>query len=75
MFTGIRITRPDILDFAPPENIFSFLACMDGAEQKSALSALVHCGAWHHISTPADVEAVESHLKNAAFKEQERQAV
>jgi MurNAc alpha-1-phosphate uridylyltransferase len=76
MFAGLRITRPDILEYAPQDKeIFSFLACMDGAEEAGTLSAHIHKGAWHHISTPEDVQTLNTHLQNAANIEAERCAV
>jgi MurNAc alpha-1-phosphate uridylyltransferase len=76
MFAGVRIAHPDIIKYAPEtKDIFSFLCCMDGAESEGLLSAHIHQGAWHHISTPQDVKAVSAHLENAANLALERQAV
>jgi len=58
MFTGIRICHPRALRDTP-EGPFSFLQVMDGAEQEGKLFGLVHDGAWHHISTPEDLQRVE----------------
>jgi MurNAc alpha-1-phosphate uridylyltransferase len=58
MFTGIRICHPRALRDTP-EGPFSFLQVMDRAEQEGKLFGLVHDGAWHHISTPEDLQRVE----------------
>lgn len=58
MFTGIRICHPRALRDTP-EGPFSFLQVMDRAEQEGRLFGLVHDGAWHHISTPEDLQRVE----------------
>lgn len=57
MFTSMRINHPRIFKGAP-QGAFSYLALMDRAEQEGRLFGLVHKGDWHHISTPADLEAV-----------------
>lgn len=75
MFTGMRIATPQILKYAPKADIFSFLACMDGAETAGRLTALIHSGIWHHISTVDDVDSVSAHLKNAAKLIPEKQAI
>lgn len=61
MFAGIRITKPEIFDNTP-EDAFSFLQLMDEAQKKGRLYGLVHDGAWHHISTPGDLERVNDAL-------------
>lgn len=63
MFTGIRLTHPRIFKFVQDE-IFSFLPPMDEAEKQGRLHAIIHDGEWHHISTPRDVESINSHLIN-----------
>lgn len=64
MFTGIRLLHPRIFDYpaAIPE-IFSFLALMDEAEKRGRLGYVIHDGAWHHISTPQDLTAVDAHYR------------
>lgn len=57
-FTGVRIAHPRILDDTP-DGPFPFLDLMDRAEREGRLFGMVHTGAWHHISTLADREAVE----------------
>lgn len=61
MWTNIRLNHPRIYRDAP-EGAFSFLALMDRAERQGRLHALVHEGAWHHISTPGDLERVDAHI-------------
>jgi len=58
MFAGIRIAHPRIFD-ASPDAAFSFLTLMDKAEEQGRLYALPHHGAWHHISTPEELHAVD----------------
>ncbi|MEM6811238.1 MAG: nucleotidyltransferase family protein [Pseudomonadota bacterium] len=57
MFAGIRITKPSLFEDVQ-EDCFSFLNLMDEAEAKGKLYGLVHNAAWHHISTPEDLERV-----------------
>lgn len=59
MFTGIRLVHPRIFEFKP-FRAFSFLECMDEAEQAGRLYGLEHDGYWHHLSTPQDIKSVES---------------
>ncbi|MFA5592912.1 MAG: tRNA (adenosine(37)-N6)-threonylcarbamoyltransferase complex ATPase subunit type 1 TsaE [Micavibrio sp.] len=69
MFTGIRIAHPRIFETAP-DGEFSFLELMDRAERQGRLYAAPHAGAWHHISTPADLYTVDAHLsRNEKEKE------
>lgn len=64
MFTSIRINHPRIFDDTP-EGSFSYLDLMDHAQKSGRLYALEHDGDWHHISTPQDLENVNTSLKNA----------
>lgn len=57
MFTSIRINSPKIFD-GTPDGKFSYLELMDKAQNQGRLYGLVHDGIWHHISTPADLKAV-----------------
>jgi len=68
MFTSIRINKPEIFD-GSPAGAFSYLDLMDQAQKRGRLFGLVHDGAWHHISTPEDLEAV-----NTAFPKQKKSA-
>lgn len=61
MFTGLRINAPRIFDGAP-QGAFSYLELLDKAEQAGRLYGLIHDGAWHHISTPEDVRALNTSL-------------
>lgn len=63
MFTGIRLTHPRVFNGVQGD-VFSFLGQMDAAEKSGRLYAIIHEGAWHHISTPQDVEAINRHLNN-----------
>lgn len=62
-FNGIRLLHPQLFDYeqALPDK-FSFLALMDEAEKRGRLGYLIHDGDWHHISTPADLAAVDAAL-------------
>jgi len=62
MFGGIRIAKKDIFQ-KTPNNAFSFLELMDKAEKESRLHAIVHEGEWHHISTPDDLERVNTAIE------------
>ncbi len=64
MFTGIRITKPNVVE-GMPEGAFSFLECMDKAQNQGRLYGIVYDGTWHHISTPQDLDEV-----NAIFSAQ-----
>lgn len=59
MFTGIRITTPQIFDTAP-QGTFSYRDLMDSAQKKGRLYAVIYDGQWHHISTPQDLERVHN---------------
>lgn len=62
MWTNIRLNHPRI--YAGYEaKPFSFLPIMDKAEEAGRLHALEHDGAWHHISTPDDLNRVDSYFK------------
>ena len=64
MFTSIRINAPHIFDSAP-DGPFNYRDLMDEAQEKGRLFAVVHEGAWHHISTPEDLEAVNRDYERA----------
>lgn len=64
MFTSIRINSPRIFENRRAEP-FSYLELLDEAEKRGRLYAIEHTGAWHHISTPADLKAVR-----AAYEDQ-----
>lgn len=66
MFAGIRITKPAIFEDCP-EGAFSFLELMDRAEQNGKLFGLVHDGEWYHISTPEDLERVDTAFKQTSL--------
>ena len=61
MFTSIRINHPRIFDDAP-DGAFSYRDLMDKTEAKGRLYGLEHTGNWHHISTPEDLERVNTHM-------------
>lgn len=65
MFGGIRIVSPHIFE-GIEEDIFSFLKLMDKAQEQGRLYGVVHHGEWHHISTPEELERV-----NTAFHEKQ----
>lgn len=62
MFAGIRIASPRIFN-ETGDDAFSFLTLMDKAESQGRLYGIAHDGAWHHISTPEELEAVDHHLR------------
>lgn len=59
MFTSLRINARRILDNCP-DSAFSYLDLLDKSEHEGRLYGLIHQGAWHHISTPEDVSAINS---------------
>lgn len=61
MWTSVRLCKPDLFADSP-DGPFSFLTLMDRAESQGRLSALVHDGDWHHISTADDLERVDAAL-------------
>lgn len=67
MFGGIRIVKPDIFDSAP-DGPFSFLNLMDAAQEKGRLHGLLHDGGWYHISTPQDLDTVNTALASGTLK-------
>lgn len=67
MFTSMRINAPGIFEGTPEGAPFSYLDLLDTAQQKGRLFGVVHKGDWHHISTPADLEAVK-----AAFEKRDK---
>lgn len=63
MFTSIRINHPRIFS-GESRDVFSYLDLLDRAEEKGRLYGIIHQGDWHHISTPADLEAVDKAFKD-----------
>lgn len=66
MFTSMRLHHPRIFESAP-EGAFSYLTLLDEAERQGRLHALIHDGAWHHISTMRDLGAVDQFYKKAGL--------
>lgn len=64
MWTNIRLNHPRIFKDIP-KGPQSFLGVMGACEAAGRFYAFEHDGDWHHISTPADLEAV-----NAVFREE-----
>ncbi len=62
MFAGVRIAHPRIFNGAP-DGAFSFLTLMDKAEREGRLYGVEHSGHWYHISTPEDLESVNTHFR------------
>ena len=62
MFTNIRINHPRVFE-GTPDGAFSFLECMDGAQEAGRLFGCEHQGDWHHISTPEDLAAVDGEIE------------
>lgn len=57
MFTSIRLQHPRIFEDTA-SGAFSYLDCMDKAQSQGRLYGMIFDGDWHHISTPADLDAV-----------------
>ena len=62
MFTSMRINHPRIFDNAP-DGAFTYRDLMDEAQEKGRLHAIIHDGDWHHISTPDDLDVVNTQYK------------
>jgi MurNAc alpha-1-phosphate uridylyltransferase len=59
MWTSVRILKTSL--FEPARRTpFSFLEIMDETEEKGRLSAIIHHGEWHHLSTPDDVQTLNT---------------
>lgn len=58
MFAGIRIVHPRIFKDSP-DGAFTFLTLMDKVQNEGRLYGIAHTGAWHHISTPEELERVD----------------
>ena len=71
MWTNIRLNSPGIFKDAP-EGAFSFLSLMDKAEQDGRFFAKEHKGAWHHISTPEDLDRVNAVEGTAVLPQHEQ---
>lgn len=59
-WTSVRIIKNHAVFDNTPQGAFSFLTLMDRAEKAGRLQGLLHEGAWHHFSTPADVAAINN---------------
>ena len=66
MWTSVRIFHPRIFENTP-DGPFSFLECLDKAEEQGRLFAIcmpdIPSAPWHHISTVKDYEAVRDFLQ------------
>lgn len=62
MWNSARIIHPRIFENAP-QGPSSFLPMMDAAQNAGRLSAVVHQGIWHHLTTPEDVASVNAGWK------------
>jgi len=59
MWTSVRILKPSL--FEPARHVpFSFLTIMDETEKAGKLAAIVNQGDWHHLSTPDDVQTLDT---------------
>lgn len=68
MFTSLRLNHPRIFDGAP-QGAFSYLDLMDRAQKAGRLYGLVYEGAWHHISTPEDLDSVRASFEQEPDQE------
>ena len=64
MFTSLRVQHKRIFNDDNKGEAFSYLKCMDSAQQNGRLYGISYDGDWHHISTPQDLEAVEAAIHN-----------
>ena len=61
-WTSIRIIKNKTIFDNTPDTPFSFLELLDRAQAVGKLQGLLHAGAWHHFSTPADIMAVNNYV-------------
>lgn len=64
-WTSMRIIHPRLFT-GETRRVFSFLDLMKRAETEGRLGAVVHDGVCHHISSPADLDAVNTYLAERA---------
>ncbi len=62
IYAGVQLIHPRLLDPAPA-GAFSMNRMWDGAMAAGRLRAVVHDGAWFHLSTPADLVEAEQILE------------
>jgi MurNAc alpha-1-phosphate uridylyltransferase len=63
LFAGIQLLHRRLFDNWP-ERVFSLVRLFDRAEEAGRLHAIVHDGEWHHIGTPAGLEATRARLSS-----------
>jgi len=63
LFAGIQLLHRRLFDNWP-ERVFSLVQLFDRAEEAGRLHAIVHDGEWHHIGTPAGLEATRARLSS-----------
>lgn len=68
LFAGVQILRPEAFDGAPEEGPWSLNRLYDRAIESGRCFALVHDGAWFHLSTPADLERTERRLAHGLVR-------
>jgi MurNAc alpha-1-phosphate uridylyltransferase len=61
LFAGVQLLSPALFRDVP-EGVFSLNRIYDKAETAGRLRALVHDGAWYHVSTPSGLKLVEERL-------------
>jgi MurNAc alpha-1-phosphate uridylyltransferase len=67
LFGGVQILTPRFFE-GSPEGPFSLNLLYDRAIEAERLYALVHDGAWFHLSTPADLRHAEEQLRRGLAK-------
>jgi MurNAc alpha-1-phosphate uridylyltransferase len=67
MFTGIRLCHPRVFEGQILRK-FSFLECMDKAQNEGRLFGMENKGLWHHLSTPEDISDLEGLKASTAAK-------
>lgn len=60
MWTSVRICKPSLFKGTPDKTAFSFLDLMDKAQDQQSLYGLEHDGQWFHITTPEDLDQVNT---------------
>jgi MurNAc alpha-1-phosphate uridylyltransferase len=67
LYGGVQLLAPALFE-GSPEGPFSLNRLYDRAIEAERLFALVHDGAWFHLSTPADLAHAEEQLRRGLAK-------
>ncbi|UFN47468.1 nucleotidyltransferase family protein [Roseomonas sp. OT10] len=68
LFAGVQILRPEAFEGTPEEGPWSLNRLYDRAIEAGRCFAVVHDGAWFHLSTPPDLERTERRLSHGLVR-------